>query len=204
MRALRQLARSVQKACAQPRPKFGHVCVADEHFLPTLFAVYGMDESRDGMGELTYTDWLSAQGSWHPTTFHPGNAQASIFTMRQRTQFSECAPPCHLAQSRHLTANGVIIAIPLSATFPACDESHVSPYFPPHRPPTLYPPTESFAGPGRQGARRACTSELQRLLCVLPRTRPSPCMRMDATEAQRVVQVPDAPGAVPAERRQPL
>eukprot|EP00892_Ulva_mutabilis_P004537 jgi/Ulvmu1/2455/UM136_0007.1 len=79
-----------QKACAQPRPKFGHVCVADEHFVPTLFAVYGMDESRDRMGELTYTDWLSEQGSWHPTTFHPGNAQASTLTMRQRTQYSDC------------------------------------------------------------------------------------------------------------------
>lgn len=83
----------VQTACSQPRQQFGHVCVADEHFVPTLFAAYGLEEGRDGIGELTYTDWLSAQGSWHPTTFHPGAAQAGLFTMRQRTQYSKCARP---------------------------------------------------------------------------------------------------------------
>lgn len=82
----------VQEACGTQHPNYGHTCVADEHYIATLLAVYSLDQSRDGIGELTYTDWSSADGPWHPRTFHPGHAPGAIQAMRGRSNHAKCAP----------------------------------------------------------------------------------------------------------------
>ena len=83
--------RRVQVACDTTHPNYGRTCVADEHYIASLLAAYGMDESRDGIGELTYVDWSSRDGPWHPRTFYPGNAAASIHAMRARSPSAKCA-----------------------------------------------------------------------------------------------------------------
>jgi hypothetical protein len=86
----------MQVACGQPSRFYGHLCIADEHFVATLLAAYGLDQQRDGVGRLTYTDWLSSQGAWHPKTFYPGDAFPSLYTMRSVSAATQCAPqPLH-------------------------------------------------------------------------------------------------------------
>ena len=80
-------------ACWQPNRYYGHVCVSDEHYVPTLLAAYGLEDQRDGIGATTFTDWASSQGSWHPKTFHPGNAVEDIYSMRRRFLTSGCELP---------------------------------------------------------------------------------------------------------------
>jgi hypothetical protein len=76
----------MQMSCGQPDRFWGHVCVADEHFVPTLFAAYKLDKQRDGVGVITYTDWNSSPGSWHPKTFMPGDTREDIIHMRTRSR----------------------------------------------------------------------------------------------------------------------
>eukprot|EP00892_Ulva_mutabilis_P004681 jgi/Ulvmu1/2585/UM014_0036.1 len=79
-----------QVACDTEHPNYGHTCVADEHYVATLLASYRMDESRDGIGEMTFVDWSSKDGPWHPRTFYPGNAPAAIRAMRARSAHAKC------------------------------------------------------------------------------------------------------------------
>jgi hypothetical protein len=84
----------VQKACGQDSPYIGHACVADEHYIPTLLAAYGLDKSRDGVGCLTYADWTYRGGAtWHPRTFPPSNPSYTVASMRSKGPFSGCAYP---------------------------------------------------------------------------------------------------------------
>lgn len=72
------------------------LCIADEHYLPTMLAVYDMTQSVDRLGHLTYTNW--AAGGWHPETFYPGDATTHIARMRTVSEESMCAPlPPHLS-----------------------------------------------------------------------------------------------------------
>jgi hypothetical protein len=48
----------------------GHLCVADEHYVATVLAVYGMHDSVDGIGLSTFADWYTGS----PRTFGPGQA----------------------------------------------------------------------------------------------------------------------------------
>jgi hypothetical protein len=77
----------VQKACDDDDEEMGHICVADEHFVATLMAVYGQDNARDNVGSLTYNNWKDSTG-WHPRTFYPGNPKAGIREMRSYGPFS--------------------------------------------------------------------------------------------------------------------
>ncbi|KAJ9533151.1 hypothetical protein QJQ45_018249 [Haematococcus lacustris] len=47
-------------------------CIADEHYLPTLLASYGLEEQTDCLGLATFADWPRATGS-HPYTFLPAD-----------------------------------------------------------------------------------------------------------------------------------
>eukprot|EP00892_Ulva_mutabilis_P001781 jgi/Ulvmu1/11603/UM008_0004.1 len=69
-------------------PGNSRLCVADEHFLATLLAAYGMAGSLDRMGRLTYTNW--AGGGWHPETFYPGDAVEYIARMRSVSDAAMC------------------------------------------------------------------------------------------------------------------
>lgn len=89
------------------------MCVADEHYLPTVLNAYGMDASVDHLGQLTYVNWEHA--SWHPMTFYPGNVTDYASRMRTQDGAARCA------------------AFPLP--YPILP-------FPPHPRPTL-PPTSS-------------------------------------------------------------
>ncbi|KAK9842052.1 hypothetical protein WJX81_006318 [Elliptochloris bilobata] len=42
-------------------------CVADEHYVPTLLAVHGLDNQTDCLGVMTHADW--AWPSWSPKTY---------------------------------------------------------------------------------------------------------------------------------------
>eukprot|EP01026_Neomeris_dumetosa_P069926 TRINITY_DN6940_c0_g1_i10.p1 TRINITY_DN6940_c0_g1~~TRINITY_DN6940_c0_g1_i10.p1 ORF type:complete len:574 (+),score=51.01 TRINITY_DN6940_c0_g1_i10:3-1724(+) len=44
-----------------------HVCISDEHVIPTLLATYGLDYETDCQGVGTYTNWK--RGGWHPHTY---------------------------------------------------------------------------------------------------------------------------------------
>lgn len=81
----------VQMACGQPDRFWGHVCVADEHFVPTLLSAYKLDQQRDGVGVVTFTDWTYSPGSWHPKTFLPGNTEQDIHIMRSHSHASSYA-----------------------------------------------------------------------------------------------------------------
>eukprot|EP01025_Chloroclados_australasicus_P050004 TRINITY_DN5712_c0_g2_i1.p1 TRINITY_DN5712_c0_g2~~TRINITY_DN5712_c0_g2_i1.p1 ORF type:complete len:783 (+),score=57.11 TRINITY_DN5712_c0_g2_i1:271-2619(+) len=50
-----------------PVYKKDHVCVSDEHAIPTLLASYGLDDETDCLGGGTFTDWQ--RGGWHPHTW---------------------------------------------------------------------------------------------------------------------------------------
>lgn len=84
------MTKCVQMACWQPSRLYGHICIADEHYVPTLLAAYKLNEQRDEIGVTTFTDWMSEQGSWHPKTFHPGNALEDIYSMRRMSSHSGC------------------------------------------------------------------------------------------------------------------
>eukprot|EP00884_Botryococcus_braunii_P021242 jgi/Botrbrau1/7801/Bobra.0159s0229.1 len=43
-------------------------CVADEHYVPTLLAMHGLESKTDCLGALMYTEW--AHPMWSPKTFH--------------------------------------------------------------------------------------------------------------------------------------
>jgi Core-2/I-Branching enzyme len=90
--ALTAARRCVQKACGQPDPDLGHVCVADEHYVATVLSAYRTQAQRDGIGLLTFTDWKT-KGGWHPRTFYPGegDARALVQLMRSRGGPRGCA-----------------------------------------------------------------------------------------------------------------
>eukprot|EP01025_Chloroclados_australasicus_P018726 TRINITY_DN1995_c0_g2_i3.p1 TRINITY_DN1995_c0_g2~~TRINITY_DN1995_c0_g2_i3.p1 ORF type:complete len:915 (-),score=66.80 TRINITY_DN1995_c0_g2_i3:1189-3741(-) len=50
-----------------PIYKSQHVCISDEHVIPTLLGTYGLDFETDCQGVGTFTDWK--RGGWHPHTY---------------------------------------------------------------------------------------------------------------------------------------
>jgi Core-2/I-Branching enzyme len=89
----------VQLACGRARQQIGHLCVADEHYVPTLLAAYNMSDLIDHIGLATFTDWWTQPGTWHPRTFFPGDVRARdvVQYMRSRKGVAQCAPraPLH-------------------------------------------------------------------------------------------------------------
>lgn len=85
--------------CNQRDRHAGHICVADEHFVPTLLSAYGMRDTLDKVGILAFTDWKS-DGGWHPKTFYPGDSAQAVYTMRTRAGPAGCAP-LHCAALRN-------------------------------------------------------------------------------------------------------
>ena len=60
----------MQPACGSSDTHSGHICVADEHFVATVLAVYSFGDTLDGIGQLTFADWRGS--GWHPRTYWPG------------------------------------------------------------------------------------------------------------------------------------
>ena len=81
----------MQMECKRNNPQVGHICVADEHFVPSLLAAYHMKDTYDRVGMFTFVDWKS-EGGWHPKTFYPGDSLQSVYTMRTRSGPAGCEP----------------------------------------------------------------------------------------------------------------
>jgi hypothetical protein len=88
----------LQLACGLAKQQIGHLCIADEHYVPTLLAAYNMSDSIDHIGLATFTDWWSWPGMFHPRTFFPGDMRARdvVQYMRSRKGVAKCAPQATL------------------------------------------------------------------------------------------------------------
>lgn len=67
-----------------------HICVSDEHYLPTLLASYGLDDQTDCLGEGTWTNWSSS--GWHPKTFEAEEVSPSLIKIIQNKSWPPCDP----------------------------------------------------------------------------------------------------------------
>lgn len=67
-----------------------HICVSDEHYLPTLLASYGLDDQTDCLGEGTWTNWSSS--GWHPKTFEPEEVSPALIKIIQNKSWPPCDP----------------------------------------------------------------------------------------------------------------
>jgi len=67
-----------------------HICVSDEHYLPTLLASYGLDDQTDCLGEGTWTNWSSS--GWHPKTFEPEEVSPALLRIIQNKDWPPCDP----------------------------------------------------------------------------------------------------------------
>lgn len=90
----------MQTECGQNDPNQGHICVADEHYVPSLLSAHDMGDTYDRIGMLAFVDWKS-DGGWHPKTFYTGDTIQALYTMRTRAGPSGCGAPaspcrCHL------------------------------------------------------------------------------------------------------------
>lgn len=67
-----------------------HICVSDEHYIPTLLASYGLDDQTDCLGTGTWTDW--SQQGWHPGTFTKENTTTALFERILNGGWPPCDP----------------------------------------------------------------------------------------------------------------
>lgn len=81
---------AIQVNCGAGHDFRNSSCVADEHYIATLLAVYGQDDARSrAVQPLTFA--LFGDGDTHPHTFHPGETAAGIRAMKCR-HWAGCAP----------------------------------------------------------------------------------------------------------------
>ncbi|GMH35666.1 hypothetical protein BSKO_03534 [Bryopsis sp. KO-2023] len=67
-----------------------HICVSDEHYIPTLLASYNLDDQTDCLGTGTWTDW--SQQGWHPGTFTKDNVTTGLFERILNGAWPPCDP----------------------------------------------------------------------------------------------------------------
>jgi hypothetical protein len=77
-----------QKLCIPSPAGTGHICIADESYVPSVLAAYGQMDATDRIGHSTYTDW---SGGWHPTTFYPPLTGETIRKVRTYDTLGRCA-----------------------------------------------------------------------------------------------------------------
>lgn len=83
-----------------------HICVSDEHYIPTLLASYGLDNQTDCFGQATYADW-SVQ-SWHPRTYWGDEISPALIQKILKQSW----PPCDTFKVRR-TALALFDLIPI-------------------------------------------------------------------------------------------
>ncbi|KAI3432241.1 hypothetical protein D9Q98_003802 [Chlorella vulgaris] len=68
------------------------VCFPDEHYIPTLLAVHGLEEETDCQGSLMDVDWSRvASTSPHPWEYQPNELSDRLFEALRRPQRPGCA-----------------------------------------------------------------------------------------------------------------
>lgn len=67
-----------------------HICVSDEHYIPTLLASYHLDDQTDCLGTGTWTDW-GVEG-WHPGTFTRDDVNIPLFDRILNGAWPPCDP----------------------------------------------------------------------------------------------------------------
>jgi hypothetical protein len=72
----------VQVDCGEGRDFRDRVCVADEHYVPSLLSVYKQDEARCSYSGLTYS--FFAPDAHHPKTFQSGTLRTALQDMKCR------------------------------------------------------------------------------------------------------------------------
>ena len=70
----------VQLNCGPSQDYRQRVCVADEHYVPTVLAAYGQNQARNGYGGLTYS--FFPPDAHHPRSFPPGHLRTALQEMK--------------------------------------------------------------------------------------------------------------------------
>lgn len=73
---------AVQVNCGAGQDYRQRVCVADEHYVPSVLAAYGQNEARNGYGGLTYSYF--PPDAHHPRSFPPGSLRTALQEMKCR------------------------------------------------------------------------------------------------------------------------
>ncbi|CAD7702190.1 unnamed protein product [Ostreobium quekettii] len=80
-------------------------CVADEHFIPTLLASYGISNQTDCIGRPTWVEWPNK--GFHPKTFKPDETNVKLIKRIQRGWGKECKlEPCLETAKHYLSGVG--------------------------------------------------------------------------------------------------
>ena len=79
------------------RPRWDHdwcdfrVCYSDEHYIPTLLAVHGLDNETDCVGELTDKDWSRVKATdAHPWEYQAKEVNEALFTRLRHPEVDGC------------------------------------------------------------------------------------------------------------------
>ena len=102
----------MQIDCGPGRNFRDKVCVADEHYVPSVLSVYGQDHARSSYSSLTYS--FFPPDSHHPRSFPPGAMRSALQDMKCRNWIGfvywfllrlvacfaslRCSVPCGLGQ----------------------------------------------------------------------------------------------------------
>ncbi|KAK9831707.1 hypothetical protein WJX74_006651 [Apatococcus lobatus] len=62
-------------------------CVADEHYVPTLMAMHGLDDETDCLGMMTHTSWVWP--AWSPNTYANWQISHTILQPLRKGWFTE-------------------------------------------------------------------------------------------------------------------
>jgi hypothetical protein len=67
------------------------VCYSDEHYIPTLLAMHGLDNETDCVGELTHKDWSRVKSTDpHPYEYRPTEISPELFSTLRNSKTIGC------------------------------------------------------------------------------------------------------------------
>mmetsp|Transcript_11126 Transcript_11126/g.22233 ORF Transcript_11126/g.22233 Transcript_11126/m.22233 type:complete len:508 (-) Transcript_11126:140-1663(-) len=67
------------------------VCYSDEHYIPTLLAIQGLDNETDCRGELTDRDWSRVKVTDpHPYEYKPADISTDLFMKLRHAEIESC------------------------------------------------------------------------------------------------------------------
>lgn len=67
------------------------VCYSDEHYIPTLLAIHGLDNETDCIGELTDKDWSRVKSTdAHPWEYQAKEINEALFTRLRHPEVEGC------------------------------------------------------------------------------------------------------------------